>query len=150
MNKPCPPNNPIRPYAGIAAQLRGAGLRPTRQRLALAKLLFTGPDRHVTAESLCEEAHTIGVRVSLATVYNCLNQFTESGLLRQVVVDGTRTYFDTNTSEHHHFFRESSLTLTDIPGGTVQVDGLPTPPPGARIARVEVIVRLVDDDVAIA
>ena len=84
--------------------LSGAGLRPTRQRKELGRLLFDGPDRHVTAEVLHDEAMRAGVRVSLATVYNTLNQFTEAGLMREIVVDGDRTYFDTNTSDHHHFF----------------------------------------------
>lgn len=135
---------PVRPYAPLAARLRAAGLRPTRQRLALAKLLFQGADRHVTAESLSDEAVALGARISPATIYNSLNQFSDAGLLRRVVVDGIRTYFDTNISDHHHFFRESTLELTDIPGGTVQVLGLPPAPTGAVIARVDVIVRLID------
>ena len=138
------PVEPTRPYAPLAARLRAAGLRPTRQRLALAKLLFQGLDRHVTAESLSEEAVALGARISPATIYNCLNQFSDSGLLRRVVVDGVRTYFDTNISDHHHFFRESTLELTDIPGGAVTVQGLPQAPAGSSIARVDVIVRLVD------
>src|ERR1041385_2015846 len=95
-------------------RLRQAGLRPTRQRAALAALLFTGPARHVTAEALHEEAQKAGETVSLATVYNTLHQFTEAGLLRQVTVDGSRTWFDTNTHEHHHFFREDDGQLIDI------------------------------------
>ncbi len=139
------PATGTRPFAGLAARLRAADLRPTRQRLALAKLLFSGPDRHVTAESLCDEAQGLGIKVSPATIYNSLNQFSDSGLLRRVVVDGIRTYFDTNISDHHHFFHETTLTLTDIPGDGVRVDGLPSAPDGARIARVDVIVRLIED-----
>ena len=99
-----------------AARLKEAGLRPTRQRVELARLLFTGMDRHVTAESLAEESARAGVRVSLATVYNTLHQFRSAGLLRQVVVDASRSYFDTNVGDHQHFFVENEGTLIDIPG----------------------------------
>jgi Fur family iron response transcriptional regulator len=123
-------------------RLRKVGLRPTRQRLALAGLLFAHGDRHVTAETLHEEALAASVRVSLATVYNTMHQFTEVGLLREVTVDGTRTYFDTNTGDHHHFYCEDDGTLTDIDGEGIEVAGLPQPPHGARVDRVDVIVRL--------
>jgi Fur family iron response transcriptional regulator len=122
--------------------LRQAGLRPTRQRRALASLLFARGHRHLTAEGLHEEALAAGVPVSLATVYNTMHQFTDAGLLREVTVDGARTYFDTNTGEHHHFYCEDDGTLMDIDGAGIAVAGLPTPPQGARIRRVDVIVRL--------
>jgi Fur family iron response transcriptional regulator len=122
--------------------LRKVGLRPTRQRLALAGLLFSHGDRHVTAETLHEEAVAAGVRVSLATVYNTMHQFTDAGLLREVTVDGTRTYFDTNTGDHHHFYCEDDGMLTDIDGTGIEVGGLPQPPHGAKVDRVDVIVRL--------
>lgn len=126
----------------VDARLRAAGLRPTRQRLALLGLLLeTGP-RHVTAEDLFHEARTSGITISLATVYNTLHQFTSAGLLREVVVDLGQSYFDTNTSHHHHFFDEESGTLTDIPDDDVEISRLPPPPEGAEIDRVEVIVRL--------
>lgn len=125
-----------------AALLRAHNLRPTRQRVALSGLLFDGPDRHVTAESLHDEAQARGYDLSLATVYNTLHQFTEAGLLRQVIVDGDKTYFDTNTSEHHHFFHEQTRRLSDIPAGSIRVEGLPPAPDGAAVARVDVIVRL--------
>ncbi|HIM76747.1 MAG TPA: transcriptional repressor, partial [Rhodospirillales bacterium] len=108
-----------RPYKQVLDRLRGAGLRPTRQRLALAKMLLEGPDRHVTAEILHAEAQAASIRVSLATVYNTLHQFTAAGLLREIVVDSQRSYFDTNTSDHHHFFFEGSNRLDDIPGDQV-------------------------------
>ena len=98
------------------ARLRQAGLRPTRQRVELAGLLFRDHDRHVTAESLHDEVTEAGVKVSLATVYNTLHQFTEAGLLRQVIVDAARSYFDTNTGDHQHFFLEKEGLLIDIPG----------------------------------
>src|SRR5688572_8837879 len=103
----------LRPYSLIIERLRGAGLRPTRQRLALAKLLFDGGDRHVTAEKLHGEALGANIRVSLATVYNTLHQFTDAGLLREIAVDASCSYFDTNISSHHHFFHEASGRLED-------------------------------------
>ncbi len=131
-----------RPYTQVLERLRGVGLRPTRQRLALAKLLFEGPDRHVTAEILHAEAQAASMRVSLATVYNTLHQFTAAGLLREIVVDSQRSYFDTNLTDHHHFFFEGSGELKDIPGDQVEVAGLPAPPPGMAVKRVDVVVRV--------
>jgi Fur family iron response transcriptional regulator len=134
-----------RPFTPIVQKLRAAGLRPTRQRLSLAKLLFEPGDRHVTAEQLHQEATDGRIRVSLATVYNTLHQFTSAGLLREVVVQPGRSYFDTNTSDHHHFFIEASGHLQDIPGDSVALAKLPEPPEGTRISRVEVIVRVAKD-----
>lgn len=125
-------------------RLKAAGLRPTRQRLALAELLFSGHDRHISAEQLHAEALSAGVRVSLATVYNTLHQFTKVGLLRELVVEAGRSYFDTNTSHHHHFFFERSGELKDVPGDAVGVTSLPEPPSGTQVARVDVIIRLAD------
>ncbi len=132
----------MRPYSQILDQLRDAGLRPTRQRLALAKLLFENGDRHVTAEILHAEALNNGIRVSLATVYNALHQFTEADLLREIVVDASRSYFDTNTSNHHHFFFEENSLLEDIPHNEIELTGTPTPPEGKKIKRIDVVVRL--------
>jgi Fur family iron response transcriptional regulator len=123
-------------------KLRGAGLRPTRQRMELAAHLFRGPDRHVTAESLHDEVAGAGIKVSLATVYNTLHQFTAAGLLRQVVVDAARGYFDTNTGDHQHFFLEEEGTLIDIPGESITVAGVPSAPPGLAVDRVDVVVRV--------
>ena len=131
-----------RPFPNVIERLREAGLRPTRQRLALARLLFEGGDRHVTAELLHGEARTGHIRVSLATVYNTLHQFTDAGLLREVVVEPGRSYFDTNIADHHHFFCESIGLLQDIPAEDLRVIGLPLPPLGTEIGRVEVIVRV--------
>lgn len=136
----------IRPYSHVIDRLRAAGLRPTRQRLALAKLLFDGGDRHVTAEMLHAEVLNANVRVSLATVYNTLHQFTSCGLLREIVVDASRSYFDTNMSEHHHFYLEDGGELMDIPGDEIVVSRLPAVPSGKRIKRVEVIVRVGAED----
>lgn len=127
---------------GLADRLRRAGLRPTRQRMALARLLFDGHDRHLTAEQLHAEAAARDVGVSLATVYNALNQFTAAGLMREVVVDPGRSYFDTNVGDHCHFFHEGTGELQDI--ANVAVLNLPDAPAGARIARVDIVVRLAD------
>ena len=124
------------------ARLRAVGLRPTRQRLALARLLLENGDRHITAAQLHGEAVGADIRVSLATVYNTLHQFTNAGLLREVVVEPGRSYFDTNTADHHHFFCETTSKLEDIPGQDVVVSGFPLPPPGTEICRVDVIIRV--------
>ena len=124
------------------ARLKAFGLRPTRQRRDLAGLLFGGPDRHVTAESLHDEVAQAGIKVSLATVYNTLHQFTEAGLLRQIVVDAARSYFDTNVGDHQHFFHEEEGFLIDIPGETIAVSNVPPPPEGLAVDRVDVVVRV--------
>lgn len=123
-------------------RLREVGLRPTRQRVELASVLFKGEDRHVTAESLYEEASGLGLRISLATVYNTLHQFTHAGLLRQVIVDAARGYFDTNIGDHQHFFLEEEGALIDIPGDQISVAGVPMPPAGLAVDRVDVVVRV--------
>lgn len=131
-----------RPFTAAVDTLRGAGLRPTRQRLSLARLLFDQGDRHVTAEQLHSEAERDGVRVSLATVYNTLHQFTDAGLLREVVVEAGRSYFDTNITGHHHFFEPESGQLTDIPAEQVTIGALPAAPEGVEIESVDLIVRV--------
>jgi Fur family iron response transcriptional regulator len=130
------------PWHDVKAMLRDVGLRPTRQRMSLGWILFAKGDRHITAEMLYEEATKAKVPVSLATVYNTLHQFTEVGLLRQVAVDGSKTYFDTNASDHHHFFVEGDNELVDIPGADVIVDKMPIAPSGYEVARIDVVVRL--------
>jgi Fur family transcriptional regulator, iron response regulator len=129
----------------VLQRLRGVGLRPTRQRLALARLLLETGDRHVTAEHLHSEAIAAGIKVSLATVYNTLHQFTEAGLLREAVIEPGRSYFDTNTADHHHFFCETTGELRDIPAHHLSVTGLPEPPAGTEIRRVDIIVRIRSD-----
>jgi Fur family iron response transcriptional regulator len=136
---------PRRAARDVSELLRRAGLRPTRQRLALAALLFGEHDRHVTAEMLHAEAVATGHRVSLATVYNALHQFKRAGLLRELALDAAKTYFDTNTSNHNHFFIESEGVLLDIPNDAVRIDGLPEPPAGMKISHIDVVVRLVPD-----
>lgn len=129
-------------WRDVKNRLRRAGLRPTIQRVALGCILFGEGDRHVTAEMLYEETTRGKASVSLATVYNTLHQFTEAGLLREVTVDSTRTYFDTNNSVHHHFFIEERNALLDIPASEVVVDPLPIPPEGYEIVGIEVVARL--------
>ncbi len=126
----------------VLARLRAAGLRPTRQRVALARLLLEGSDRHITAEQLHGEAVAAEIPVSLATVYNTLHQFTDAGLMREVVVEPGRSYFDTNTADHHHFFCEATSRLQDIPGECLSVSGLPHPPAGTEIRRIDVVIRV--------
>ncbi len=134
-----------RPFSRLIRQLKDAGLRPTRQRLALAKLLFERGNRHLTAEQLHGEALDADERVSLATVYNTLHQFTAAGLLREVVVEPGRSYFDTNTSHHHHFFCEQDRYLVDIPGEELKVVKLPHPPPGTTVTEVDIVIRVRKD-----
>ncbi len=133
----------------VTAQTRGtewlasAGLRPTRQRLALAALLVgDGENRHVTAESLYALSATSGEKVSLATVYNTLRAFCEAGLMNEVVVDGSKSYFDTRMDEHPHFYWEDSHALTDAPTDALRIEGLPDAPAGMQVSRVDVVIRL--------
>lgn len=126
----------------LTSTLRRVGLRPTRQRVALARLLLGAGPRHVTAEALHAEAVAIGIRVSLATVYNALHQFTEAGLLRQVVVSQGRSYFDTNTADHHHFYFEETGRLEDIDAGHVSFGRVPQAPEGTELHRIDVVFRV--------
>jgi Fur family iron response transcriptional regulator len=130
------------PWHDVNEMLQAAGLRPTRQRMALGWLLFGKGARHLTAEMLYEEATLAKVPVSLATVYNTLNQLTDAGLLRQVSVDGTKTYFDTNVSTHHHFYLEHNHELVDIPDPNLMLSQMPEVPAGYEIARIDMVVRL--------
>jgi Fur family transcriptional regulator, iron response regulator len=127
----------------IAERLKQAGLRPTKQRVALGALLFGAGNRHVTAEMLHDEAVRDAILVSLATVYNTLHQFTEAGLLREVAIEGAKTYFDTNTSDHYHFYFEHNGALMDAQSGTMPDVSLLELPAGMRVSRIDVLVRLV-------
>ena len=129
-------------YSSVISRLRAAGVRLTKQRIALGRLLFYGSNQHVTADNLYREASKAGVKVSLATVYNTLHEFTAAGLLREVVIDPFRRYFDTNVSEHQHFFFEDSNELVDIKIGNSVVLRLPSIPAGKTIRCVDVIVRV--------
>lgn len=126
----------------MRTRLAQAGLRPTKQRVALAELLFAHGNRHLAAEDLHKEATQAGFVVSLATVYNTLHQFNEVGLLRVLAVEGARTYFDTNVSDHHHFFVEETNEVIDLPTTGISVDNIPTPPEGMEIANIDVVIRL--------
>jgi Fur family iron response transcriptional regulator len=126
----------------LPALLQAAGIRPTRQRMVLATILFDGCPKHMTAEQVYAAVRKNRARVSLATVYNALHQFTAAGLLHEVLVDSSRVYFDTNTDAHHHFFDEKSGELHDIPATAIGIARLPKPLKGRRVARVDVIIRL--------
>lgn len=126
----------------VDTRLRQANLRPTRQRIALADLLFADGDRHVSAENLFEEAKKAGVAISLATVYNTLHQFTDSGLLKAIAIDSNRTYFDTNVGDHNHFYVEGTDELIDMPDDVIRFENLPMPPEGMEISGVDVVVRI--------
>ena len=126
----------------LTAVLRMAGLRPTRQRIALAELLFAGDHRHVSAEQLHAEALTADVNVSLATIYNSLHQFRQAGLLREVAIDASRSYFDTDTSDHHHFYIEDEQRVIDVPASSIVIQNLPEPPAGMTITHVDVVLRV--------
>ena len=131
-----------RPFTGAVDRLTAAGLRPTRQRLGLVRLLFEGGNRHITAEQLHREATDGGVKVSLATVYNTLNQFTEVGLLREVAVAAGRAYFDTNTSAHYHLFNEDTGELFDVPSDSVVLSVLPEIPENTVIGNIDVVFHI--------
>ncbi|MDF1872133.1 Fur family transcriptional regulator Irr [Vannielia sp.] len=126
-----------------AKWLEQGGLRPTRQRIALASLLVgDGHDRHVTAESLFDMTREAGEKVSLATVYNTLRAFCSAGLMQEITVDGSRSYFDTCTSDHPHFYWEDSQSLTDAPAEQLRIAAVPDAPEGTEIAKVDVVIRL--------
>lgn len=126
----------------LTAKLKAHGLRTTKPRLLLADLLFSGGNRHVTADGLFAEARRAGLRVSQATIYNTLNQFCEAGLLREVQVDQARSYFDTNLDDHHHFYVEADGRLIDIDADAVVLDKLPKAPEGYDVTGVDIVIRL--------
>jgi Fur family iron response transcriptional regulator len=136
----------MHPRSYFIERIRSAGLCPTQQRIALAKLLFQGENRHVTAEMLFKEAMSEKMTVSLATVYNTLHQFTEAGMLREITVDANRSYFDTNTKSHHHFYFEKDGKLGDIPDGMISVAKLPEAPEGTIIKSVDVVVTIANSN----
>lgn len=133
-----------RPYAQALRQLKACGLRPTRQRLALARLLMDLHPRHMTAEELYQEARKAGIPVSLATVYNTLHQFTSAGLLGEIVVGSGQSYFDTSPHSHWHFFDKTTGEIVDVPDHALSFARLPEPPAGKVIERIDVVVRIRD------
>jgi Fur family transcriptional regulator, iron response regulator len=135
--------DPMTPTERGADWLTRGGLRPTRQRLALATLLVgDGENRHVTAESLYALSARSDEKVSLATVYNTLRAFCEAGLMNEVVVDGSKSYFDTRMDDHPHFYWEDTASLTDAPADQLQISGLPQAPAGTVVSKVDVVIRL--------
>ena len=136
------------PFSDIARQrgtewLARADLRPTRQRLALAALMVgDGANRHVTAEGLYTATMESGHRVSLATVYNTLRAFCDAGLMQEIAIKGTRSYFDTRMDDHPHFYWEDTTELTDAPKDQLEISHLPDTPAGTEVARVDVVIRL--------
>src|SRR5262245_42857049 len=140
---PMPPVDfDVKPWSPYRDLLRHVSLRPTRQRMVLAWILFSKGNRHVTAEMLYDEAIKAKIPVSLATIYNNLHQFTEAGLVQQIAVDGSKAFFDTNTAAHHHFFLSGEHDLVDIPAEEVVLGKMPAAPPGYEIIRVDVVIRL--------
>ena len=130
------------PTRELAVRLRAAGLRPTRPRIELARLLFAEGNRHVTAEILQADAEFANINVSQATVYNTLQQFTDAGLMRRLASDGPKTWFDTNVTEHHHFYNEDEASIVDVPEGQIKLLSLPEVPDDLEIVRVEVVVKV--------
>jgi Fur family transcriptional regulator, iron response regulator len=126
----------------VLRRLKESGLRPTRQRVALARLLLETSPRHVTAEELFQEARTAGIPVSLATIYNTLHQFTAAGLMTEVVAGSGQSYFDTNPTSHYHYFDKTTGEIIDVPEDAIQFTLLPEPPPGKVIDRIDVVVRI--------
>jgi Fur family iron response transcriptional regulator len=126
----------------LIQRLRAANLRTTQPRIQLAHLLFGQGDRHLTAENLFSEAKAAGLTVSLATVYNALNQFLEAGLLREVIVDSGRSYFDTNLTDHFHFYVDGTGELIDVPPQSIAITEMPKTPDGFRVSGVDVVLRL--------
>ena len=131
-----------RTYSKCLEKLNAAGLRPTKQRLGLARLLFERPHDHITAEQLHKDAHDARMKISLATVYNTLNQFSEVGLVREVVVESSHSYFCTNPAPHHHMYNEVTGEITDIPADQVQLTTLPDLPNGLKVDTIDVIIRV--------
>ncbi len=131
-------------YSNLIAKLKKAGLRPTRQRIALAKLLFESGQRHVTAEVLYKEALQAKIPVSIATIYNTLHKFTDASLLKEVAVDSQRSYFDTNIEEHHHFFYKDGNILEDIPLKQIKLLNIPVLPEGTKIDSINIIIKLLN------
>jgi len=141
-SKSPPERQPATQESGSADILRRAGLRVTAPRLAVADFLFDGMHKHVTAEHLHAALAKRGQAIALATIYNTLNQFVGAGLLREISMDSARTYFDTNVDDHHHFFDTDAGRLTDIPAESVHIGRLPSLPAGAKLDRVDVIIRV--------
>lgn len=126
----------------LLAKLRQANLRPTRQRLALAQIILTGPKRHLDAHTALRDAHGLGLKLSLATVYNTLDAFCRVGLMRRIAIASRQAIYDRGMSDHHHFLVDDDGSIMDIPEGTLRLDTLPDPPAGYAVVGADIIVRL--------
>lgn len=125
----------------ISTRLQAGGIQPTAQRLAVAEVLLSQP-QHMTAEQVHAHVNTHIRHVSVATVYNTLKLFVERGLLREVVVDPGRVYYDSTVTEHHHFFNTATGELTDVPAGAIDFARLPDVPDDTELDGVDVVIRL--------
>ena len=126
----------------IESKLKALGQRLTLQRLNLAKLIFTDKDQHMSADQLYQKAQEKGFHISLATIYNTLNQWAKMGLLRRVAVYSGAVYFDTNVSNHYHFYDKEKDDLIDLPSNQVQFTNLPLAPDGMQIKNVDVVIYI--------
>lgn len=125
----------------LAERLQSAGIGPTSQRLRIAEVLLVSP-RHLSADQVLAEVNHTAAAVSKATVYNTLRLFSERGLVREIVVDPDRVFYDSSTTPHHHFYNTDTGELTDIPAEAVTISGLPPAPRGTEAEQVDVIVRV--------
>ncbi len=132
----------IRPYTIVLHKLEKAGLRPTKQRLALAKILHDKGNCHITAESLQMMACAINIKISLATIYNTLHQFKDAGILKEVIVEAGRSYFDTNIEQHYHFFNQTTNQLSDIPNGAITINNSAIIPDGTSLSSIDIVIRV--------
>jgi len=124
--------------------LDNSPLKLTSQRINLIKTLFEGGNQHFSAEDAYNKVKVTGLRISLATIYNCLNQFTTHGILKMVKASSDKVYYDTNLETHHHFFCRTSGELTDIDAKKVYISKLPKIPEGKKLNSIEVIVNITD------
>ena len=133
--------NPDVCYGVLLRKLAAAGVRPTRQRLDLARAIFGAGNRHFTAEMIYHETRSIQFAPTLGTIYNTLNEFSRSGLLREIAIYDAKLWYDTKTGPHYHFYREDTEELSDIPEEFLPKFDIPAPD-GMRVAAIDVIVRL--------
>ena len=129
-----------------ATRLSAAGIQPTRQRLRIARILLTG-HQHLSADQVLERVNRAGKPVSKATVYNTLGLFARKGLLREVIIDPSRVFYDTNTAPHNHVYNVVTGELSDIDTGGVNPDALPALPKGTRLESIDVVIRVRPDGV---
>jgi len=121
--------------------LRSKSLKLTKQRLLIASYLFDGKDKHVSAEELFKKLNKSKSKISLATVYNTLHEFYKNKLISKLTINSEKIYFDTNMTDHHHFYNKKDEMLVDV-SGNLKINGLPNPPKGKKIEKIEVLVHL--------